>query len=65
VIVDDLDVMRTVRRPPKADPPLVIDPDAELTGSKAFERLQSIAGRNPQVIQARRDLELTKPAPRH
>jgi hypothetical protein len=65
VIVDDLDVMRAITPPTEADPPLIIDPDTELAGSKAFQRLQPIAGRDPQVIQARRNLELAKLAPRH
>jgi hypothetical protein len=45
VINDDLDIGRTKGRfgPLEANPPFVVDTDAELTRTVAIERFQSIA----------------------
>jgi hypothetical protein len=45
VIVHDFNIPSIVIGPPKANPPLVIDPDAHLAGTIAPENLQSIPGR--------------------
>jgi len=46
VIVDNLYVSRTLLGPPKAQPPLVVDPDAVLPGAIAW-----ITGRSSQELE--------------
>ncbi len=58
MVIHDLDVRRPGLRPPETDPPLIIDPDTELTLAASLERLQPIAWRNLQVIQPPSDLQL-------
>lgn len=58
MVVHDLDIGRSGLGPPETDPPLVIDPDTELTLAASFERLKPIARRNLQVIQPPSDLQL-------
>ena len=60
MVVDDFDVVCVTRSPPKTDPPLLVDPSAVLASSIAFELLQAIAGRKPQVVEARRSIQHTK-----
>lgn len=52
MIVDDLHVFGTSRRPAKTDPALVVHADTMLAGTVALERLESIAGRNAQIGEA-------------
>jgi hypothetical protein len=63
VIIDDLDIERTGLRPAKADSPLIVDPDAVLAGSSAFQGFESIARRYFQIVQAGSDLKLPQLAP--
>jgi hypothetical protein len=42
----------------KADPPLIINANAVLTGTTAFERLKVIAQWNSQILKAISDFEL-------
>jgi hypothetical protein len=58
VVVDDLDILRSIRGPNETDTPLVIDPDAVLAFPIALEGLQAIAWGYPQVVQRRRPVEL-------
>ncbi len=51
VVVHDLDVLGSGRRPDEADPPPLVDPDAVLAGPVALERLQVIAWRDTKVVQ--------------
>jgi hypothetical protein len=51
MIVNDLDVPRTVVSPTEADPPLVIDSDAVLAASITAELLQAIAREHAKVIE--------------
>jgi hypothetical protein len=51
MIVDYLNIVRGILQPPKADTKLVVYPNAELTDSRAPDRLQAIPRRNPQVIK--------------
>ena len=51
MIIDNLDVRRTVFRPSKANPPLVVDPDRMLASSILGQRLQTIARRNSQIVE--------------
>jgi hypothetical protein len=52
VVVADLNVVRISVRPAKANPPLLVDPNAVLTGPITKEPLQPIPWWNPEVIQA-------------
>jgi hypothetical protein len=58
MIINDFDVFCESIQPMKADPPLIIDANAVLTGTAAFEHLKVIAGWNPQVLKTISDLEL-------
>ena len=51
MIVDDLDGTRITIHPDEADTPLIIDPNARLSGSSSFEPFQPIPWRVPEVMQ--------------
>jgi hypothetical protein len=55
VIIDDFHIRRTfcATRPLEADSPLLIDPDAELAGAIALQRLEPIAPQEPQIVHGR------------
>jgi hypothetical protein len=64
VIINDLDVFWRVRPPipSEADAPLLVDPYAVLPGAIAPKCFEAVAGRRPQVFQARcciQHIELT------
>jgi hypothetical protein len=65
VVVHDLYVLGTNWRPCETDPELVVDADAVLAGPIPFERLETVSGRDPQIVQTPGDLELTELASRH
>jgi hypothetical protein len=50
VIVGNLDIERVGAFPTKADPPLIVDPDAVLTLSVFEQLFESIAGWYPEVF---------------
>lgn len=52
MIVDDLDAMGVTVMPNEADTPTIVDPDAVLSSTIAFQPLQSIARRRFQILQA-------------
>jgi hypothetical protein len=52
VIIDNFDIDRTSVRPAKADAKLVVDSYRMLSRSITTEGLQSISGRNLELIQA-------------
>ena len=58
MIIYDFDVFRESIRPMKTDSPLIIDANAVLTGTAAFERLKAIAGWNPQILKTTGDFDL-------
>jgi len=58
VMVADLDVIRVAVDKPKADTPLSVHRDRVLPLTFILERMQTIAGRHPQVIQARRQVDV-------
>ena len=51
VIVDDGDVMRTIRRPDEADPKLSVNPNTVLPFPIAFKRLELVGRRRPERLQ--------------
>src|SRR5438094_536148 len=60
MIIDNLDIVRVAAAPFKTDTPLAIDPDAVLAFPAAFERLEAVAGRNDQIIQADSSVQNTQ-----
>jgi hypothetical protein len=46
--------------PSKTDPPSLIDADAALAASIAFQRLEPIATRHPEIIQRPRLIQHTQ-----
>ena len=52
MIVHDLYVNRGTFLPAETNSPLLVDSDAELTGSVAGEFLQPITGRHAQILNA-------------
>src|SRR5262245_50715114 len=52
VVINDLDILWTIRCPAKAHAKLIIDPNAVQGGEFALQRLQSVAGRDSKVIDA-------------
>jgi hypothetical protein len=51
MIVDDFDVVGVAAPPNKADPPLIVDPNAVLSSAISGKALQPIARRKPKIIQ--------------
>lgn len=60
VVVHYLYVFGARSRPAKTNAPLIVDTDAVLAGSITLQRLQPIAGRHPQIVQAAGDLKLSE-----
>jgi hypothetical protein len=58
VIVDNFDVFRTCVSPPKADTPLIVDPNAELACALALQGFQTIPRWYSKIIQPRCDFQL-------
>jgi hypothetical protein len=52
VIVHDFDIECIAGLEPKADPPLIIDTDAEIATSVASQGLKPIVGWYPQIIKS-------------
>ena len=63
MVIDDFDVERVAVNPPKTDTPLIVDADAMLPFAIAFERLQSIARRDPKVGKATSLVQIQELAP--
>ncbi len=51
VVVDDLDVLGPGVGPDETDAPLLVDPDAVLSGAVRLEGFEAVAGRGPEVVQ--------------
>ena len=60
MVIDDFDIVGISSVPSKADAPLVIDADAVLAGAVALQRLQTVAGRNAQIVQSCRGIQLSQ-----
>lgn len=63
MIVHDLDVVRSVRLPDEADPPLVVDANAVLVFAVCLQRLQLVARRDAQAGQLAGGVDLKQLAP--
>jgi hypothetical protein len=64
VVVNDFYVFGAFRRPDKANAPLIVDPNAVLALSIPFQGFKLIPGRDAQIFQDRRPIELFKLAQR-
>ena len=64
VIVRDLDVVCVTIDEPEANTPLIVDADRVLSLPVLSELMESIAGRNPEVIYSRRQVYVLKLSPR-
>jgi hypothetical protein len=51
VAVDNFDILGTGRCPGEADPPLLVDADAVLTGAIPSKGFQSVPGWDSQVVE--------------
>ncbi len=51
MVVHNLNIMGSVRLPPEANAPLIVDAHGVLAFAVALEGFQAIAGRNPQLSQ--------------
>jgi hypothetical protein len=58
MVINNLDVLRVFVPPTKADAPSLIYAEAELPGPAALQGCQPIAGRQPQVAQLARTVQL-------
>jgi hypothetical protein len=52
MVINDFDLMGGVIQPLEADSPLIVDPNAALALTIPEQRLQAVAGRRAQVIEA-------------
>lgn len=58
MIIHDFYILGACTGPAKAEPELVVDPNAVLSGAVASERFKSVARRNAQVIKSSRHFKL-------
>lgn len=63
MVIHDLDIAGTLVRPDKADTPLVINSDAVLPFTVAFQCFKVVPGRRCHVLQLTCRIELVKLAP--
>ncbi len=59
MIVNNFDILRAHIYPAKTQLELIVDPNAVLSVSVAFEGFESVAWRNSKVIEPLRNLDLT------
>ena len=64
MVINDLNIEGAAVFPAETDPPALVDPDTELTMPVPFQSLQVIAGRNPQVLEKARTMQVEKSSPR-
>jgi hypothetical protein len=57
VVVDDLDCECIAGFEPETDAPLIVDPNAVLTGSVTSQEFQPIVGWDPQVVDVGRPIQ--------
>lgn len=63
MVVRDLDFVRMAILPPEADPVLLVDANAVLSGPLPLEPFKPIAGRYPQVSETAHPVELVELTP--
>jgi hypothetical protein len=57
--------MRLARLPDEANSPLIIDPNAVLTSSISFERLQAVTRRNAEILDLSGGVKVEQFTPSH
>jgi hypothetical protein len=57
VVICDVALIGSVSLPDKTNAPLIIDPDAVLSGSISFQLLQPVSRWRKQVLEVRRTIE--------
>jgi len=62
VVVNDLNIGRATIRPSETDPKLIVDSDAVLSLPVPLKGFQSVAGRDPEVLQDMSLVQLIQPA---
>lgn len=60
MVIDNLNLMRTIGLPTKANAPLVIDTDGVLAFAATFKRLQPVSRRGTQVHQLGDGMKLSQ-----
>src|SRR5207245_10868308 len=60
MIVDDLDIPAFAIAPNKADAPLIVDANTDLTLAVAIQRLQTVAWRHAQIVELLRCVDCKK-----
>src|SRR5258705_4469945 len=65
VIINEFNVLWTLRGPDKANPELVVHADRMLPATIAFQGLKPIGGRYPQIVQCGCGGQINQVAPRH
>jgi hypothetical protein len=63
MVIHDFHLLCVVITPDEANPPLVIDADAVLAGTVAFEDFQPVARRRKQIAQFPRPVQVFELAP--
>ena len=63
MIVDYLDLPGVAITPDETDPPLLVDANAMLTKSVAAKGLQTVAGRDPRIIETASRVDCNRPGP--
>lgn len=58
MVIDDLDLVRTVFPPADADAPLVVDSDGVLAFAVSLEDFQAVAGRDGEMFEFSDRVEL-------
>ena len=60
MVIHDLNIVGVALSPAEANPPLVVDADADLTAPISAQLLQSVGRRNPEVLQQPRGLNVAR-----
>ena len=63
MVIHDFNLLRVATAPDEANPPLIIDADAVLAGTVAFEGFQPVAWRRKQITQCPRPVQVFELAP--
>jgi hypothetical protein len=65
MVINDLHVVCIRPAPSETDPPLVVDPDAMLAASAAFQCFEPISGWNEQVHELPGCMQIQQLSPSH
>jgi hypothetical protein len=60
MIINNLDILQTLRCPAKANPELVIDPDAPLALPVPAQFFKPVSWRHPKIVHAPRQIKLNQ-----